>query len=55
MIDSTLAASGAVVDEGTAGTPEPVVEADAGREAEEARQHALTQPGQGYAPHDARA
>ena len=42
MIDSTPTASGAVVDKGTARTPEPEVEADAGREAEEAREDALT-------------
>src|SRR5664280_930600 len=50
MIDSTPAASGAVVDEGTTGTPQPVVEADAGREAEEARKDALAQPGHGARP-----
>jgi len=43
MIDSTPAASGAVVDEGTARSPQPVVEADAGRQAEEAREDALAQ------------
>ena len=50
MIDSTPAASGAVVDEGTARSPQPVVEADAGRQAEEAREEALTQPGRGARP-----
>jgi len=42
MIDSTPTASGAVVDKGTTRASEPVVEADAGREAEEAREDALT-------------
>src|SRR5665811_1208285 len=50
MIDSTPAASGAVVDEGTARSPQPMVEADAGREAEEAREDAVTQPGHGARP-----
>src|SRR5665647_2900569 len=50
MIDSTPTASGAVVDEGTTGTSQPVVEADAGRKAEEAREDALTQPGHGTRP-----
>src|SRR5450756_876085 len=50
MIDSTPTASGAVVDKGTARTPEPVVEADAGREAEEAPEDALTQAGHGARP-----
>src|SRR5450756_1186931 len=47
MIDSTPTASGAVVDKGTTRASEPVVEADAGREAEEAREDALTQAGHG--------
>ena len=47
MIDSTPAASGAVVDEGTTGTSQPVVEADAGRQAEETREEALPQAGRG--------
>src|SRR5664280_197479 len=50
MIDSTPAASGAVVDQRAAGTPQPVVEADAGGEAEEPREDALTQPSQGTRP-----
>src|SRR5450759_2148424 len=50
MIDSTPTASGAVVDKGTARPPPPVVEADAGRQAEEARQDALTQAGHGTRP-----
>src|SRR5674536_282587 len=50
MIDSTPAASGAVVDEGTARSPQPMVEADAGRQAEEAREDALAQPGHGAGP-----
>src|SRR5450759_97822 len=50
MIDSTPTASGAVVDEGTTGTSQPVIDADAGREAEEAREEALTQPGHGARP-----
>src|SRR5665811_738527 len=50
MIDSTPAASGAVVDEGTARSPQPMVEADAGRQAEEAREDALAQPGHGARP-----
>src|SRR5450759_5057432 len=50
MIDSTPTASGAVVDKGTTGTSQPVVEADAGREAEEAREDTLTQPGHGARP-----
>src|SRR5450830_904073 len=50
MIDSTPTASGAVVDKGTARPPQPVVEADAGRQAEEARQDALTQAGHGTRP-----
>ncbi len=37
MIDSTPTASGAVVDKGTTGTPQTMVEADASRETEEAR------------------
>ena len=47
MIDSSPTASGAVVDEGTTGTSQPVVEADARRPAEEARGDALTQPRHG--------
>ena len=47
MIDSTPTPSGAVVDQGTARAPEPVVEADAGRQAEEAREDALAQAGHG--------
>ena len=47
MIDSTPTASGAVVDKGTAGASQPVVEADAGRQAKEACEDALTQPGHG--------
>ena len=35
MIDSTPTASGAVVDQRSARSPQPVVEADAGRQAEE--------------------
>src|SRR5665647_1048709 len=50
MIDSTPTASGAVVDKVTARTPEPVVEADAGREAEEAPEDALAQAGHGSRP-----
>src|SRR5450759_76361 len=50
MIDSTPTPSGAVVDQGTARAPEPVVEADAGRQAKEARQDALTQAGHGTGP-----
>src|SRR5450830_1500148 len=50
MIDSTPAASGAVVDEGPARSPQPVVEADAGRQAKEARQDALAQPRHGARP-----
>src|SRR5665647_3386132 len=50
MIDSTPAASSAVVDEGTARSPQPMVEADAGRQAEEAREDALAQPGHGAGP-----
>src|SRR5665811_1932413 len=50
MIDSTPTPSGAVVDKGTTRAPEPVVEADAGRQAEEARQDALTQAGHGTGP-----
>src|SRR5664279_467169 len=50
MIDSTPAASGAVVDESTAGPPQPVVEADAGGEAEEAAEHPLTQARHGARP-----
>src|SRR5659263_194233 len=50
MIDSTPTASGAVVDEGTTGASQPVVEADADRQAEEAREDALTQPGHGARP-----
>src|SRR5450830_1004867 len=47
MIDSTPTASGAVVDKGTTRASEPVVEADAGRQAEEAREDALAQAGHG--------
>jgi hypothetical protein len=47
MIDSTRAASGAVVDQGSARSPQPVVEADAGRQAEKAREHTLAQAGHG--------
>src|SRR5450830_304874 len=50
MIDSTPTPSGAVVDQGTARAPQPVVEADAGREAKEAREDALTQAGHGTGP-----
>ena len=50
MIDSTPAASGAVVDEGAAGPTQPVVEADAGGQAEEAREDALAQARQGARP-----
>src|SRR5450830_611486 len=50
MIDSTPTASGGVVDKRSARTPQPVVEADAGGEAEEARQDALAQPGHGARP-----
>ena len=50
MIDSTPTASGAVVDKGTTGTSEPVVEADAGRQAEKAGKDALAQPGHGTRP-----
>src|SRR5665647_2806071 len=50
MIDSTPTPSGAVVDQRSARTPQPVVEADAGGEAEEARQDALAQPGHGTRP-----
>jgi len=50
MIDSTPTASGAVVDEGTTRRPKPVVESDAGREAKEACQDALTQAGHGTRP-----
>src|SRR5450756_53370 len=50
MIDSTPTASGAVVDKGTTGSSQPVVEADASCEAEEAREEALTQPGDGARP-----
>src|SRR5665647_2818156 len=46
MIDSTPTPSGAVVDQGTARAPEPVVEADAGRQAKEARLDALADGGQ---------
>src|SRR5450759_5141628 len=46
MIDSTPAASRAVVDERPARSAQPLVEADAGREAEEAAEHALAQGGQ---------
>src|SRR5450756_485019 len=47
MIDSTPTASGAVVDKGTTRASQPVVETDAGRQAEEACEDALTQPGHG--------
>src|SRR5271169_5081837 len=47
MIDSTPTASGTVVDQGTARPSQPVVEADAGCQAEEALQDALAQAGQG--------
>jgi len=47
MIDFSPTASSAAVDEGTTGTSQPVVEADAGRPAEEARGDALTQPRHG--------
>src|SRR5665647_1746750 len=50
MIDSTPAASGAVVDESTARSSQPVVEADAGRQAEEAREDALAQARHGARP-----
>ena len=50
MIDSTPAASGAVADQRTARTPQPVVEADAGGEAEEAHEHPLTQTRHGARP-----
>src|SRR5450756_987523 len=50
MIDSTPTASGAVVDQRSARSPEPVVEADAGRQAEEAGQDALAQAGHGARP-----
>ena len=50
MIDSTPTPSGAVVDQGTAPPSPSVIEADAGREAEEARQDALAQPGHGTRP-----
>src|SRR5665647_129780 len=50
MIDSTPTPSGAVVDQRSARTPQPVVEADAGRQAKEARQDALAQPGHGTRP-----
>src|SRR5665648_473663 len=50
MIDSTPTPSGAVIDQGTARAPQPVVEADAGRQAKEARQDALTQAGHGTGP-----
>jgi len=46
MIDSTPAASGAVVDERPARASQPMVEADAGGQAEEASEHALAQAGQ---------
>src|SRR5665811_1037801 len=47
MIDSTPTASGAVVDKGTTRASQPEVETDAGRQAEEACEDALTQPGHG--------
>ena len=47
MIDSTPTASGAVVDECPARPSQPVVEADAGGQAEEAREDALAQARQG--------
>src|SRR5450756_902404 len=50
MVDSTPTASGAVVDEGTARTSQPVVEADAGRQAEEAREDALAEARHGARP-----
>src|SRR5450756_306748 len=50
MIDSTPTASGAVVDKGTARPPQPVVEADAGRQAEEARKDLLTLERHGTRP-----
>jgi len=50
MIDSTPAASGAVVDECPARPPQPVVEADAGGQAEEACEDALAQARQGARP-----
>src|SRR5450756_964810 len=50
MIDSTPTASGAVVDKGTTRASEPVVEADAGRQAKEARQDALTLERHGTGP-----
>ena len=50
MIDSTPIASGGVVDKGTTGTSWPVIDADAGREAEEAREDTLTQPSDGARP-----
>jgi len=45
MIDSTPTASGAVVDKGTTGTPQTMVEADASRETEEARHDAQPRHG----------
>ena len=50
MIDSTPAASGAVVDKRPAWSAQPVVEADAGRQAEEAREERLAQSGQRSRP-----
>src|SRR5450830_2050335 len=50
MIDSTPTPPGAVVDQRSARSPQPMVEADAGREAEEAREHALAQAGHGARP-----
>src|SRR5665647_1050663 len=50
MIHSTPTPSGAVVDKRAARTSQPVVEADAGREAEETRQNALAQPRHGTRP-----
>lgn len=50
MIDSTPTVSGAAVDERPAEPPQPVVEADAGCEAEEASEDALAQTGQSARP-----
>src|SRR4030067_2685869 len=50
MIDSPLTATGAVVAECPAGTSQPVVEGDAGREAQEPLQDALAQAGHGARP-----
>ena len=50
MIDSTPTPSAQLVDKSAAGSSQPVVEADTGREAEEAREYALTQAGRGAGP-----